>query len=276
MPHDYRSIYRSGMEVLKRTKWRCDSERMFRGPSIAKGQAARLECERLSVERGMTIRAVCAEVMTAARIHHFITICRKEAQEYLLRAHCPLDPNKLAKLSRRMPPFIRAKMQTLLAGSVNVVSNPDHAFDTDGWTELTRRLPKFRATMEHFAASRIGTPIEAILVEPEIQRLSAKLQSIRHECDLIEEKLLAVQPGKADPSYRPLQTTKAKTTPDWVKAYARISQVHGVLQKTYRDLASEFWKPEWIPTETQRRGVTADVRAIAHVAIEILSWLRQE
>ena len=273
MPYDYRLVFRQGMEILKKAKWVCDPEGMFLAPSVAKGQPVRLECERLASELGLPVPNVCEEVITAARIHHFIAICGENAQAYFLSGHCPLDPKKIGRLSRRMPPFIRAKLKTLLAGSVNVVSNPNHAFDTDGWPELKRRLPKFRATMERYAAHCTSTPMQAGLVGPEIEGLSGKLQAIERECDLISQKLKSIQPQEQGTPNRPPQTAKSKAIPDWLKAYERISQVQGVLQKTNRDLNSEFWKPEWIPTEAQLGEVTADVSAMAQAATDIRAWL---
>ena len=274
MLYDYRSAYLNGIEILKKAEWVCDPEGMFRAPSVAKGQPVRLECERLASGLGLPVPNVCEEVITAARIHHYVAICGEKAQEYFLSGHCPLDPKKIGKLSRRMPPFIRAKMDTLVAGSVNVVSNPDHAFDTDGWPELKRRLPKFRATMERYAAHCTSTAIQLGLVEIVIEHLAAKLQAIEHECDLISQKLKSIQPQEQGTPNRPPQTAKSKAIPDWLKAYERISQVHGVLQKTNRDLNSEFWKSEWVPTEAQSSGVTADVSAVAQAATDIRAWLR--
>ena len=274
MPHDYRSAYLNGIEILKKAKWVCDPEKMFRPPSLAQGQPVRMECERLASELGLAVLSVCEAVLTAARLHHFVAICGEKAQAYFLSGHCPLDPKKIGKLSRRMPPFIRAKMNTLLAGSVNVVSNPDHAFDTDGWPELKRRLPKFRATMERYAAHCTSTPMQLGLVEIVIEHLVAKLQAIERECDLISQKLKSIQPQEQGTPNRSTQTAKSQATPDWLKAYERISQVHGVLQKTNRDLNSEFWKSEWLPTGAQLSGVTADVNAMAQAATDIRAWLR--
>ena len=275
MPYDYRAVYRRGMDVLEKVKWSDDPEGMFRPPSAAKGQPLRLECERLANQLAMPVTNVCEEMMTTARIHHFIAICGTPAREYFLGGDCPLDPIKIGKLSRRMPPFIRAKMKTLLAGSVNVVSNPDHAFDTDGWPELKRRLPKFRATLEHYAAHCTGTPMQARLVESEIDRLSAKLRLIQQECVLIEQKLRSTQSKGTDVFHPRAQTSTAKPAPDWSKAHARISLVYGVLQKTYRDISSKFWKPEWTPTEVELGGVITDVHAMFQAAANIDAWLHR-
>ena len=263
------------MEILTKTKWVCDPEGMFHAPSVAKGQPLRLECERFASELGLPVLNFCEEVVTAARIHHFVAVCGTNAQRYFLSGHCPLETKKLGKLSRRMPPFIRAKMRTLLAGSVNVVSNPDHAFDTDGWAELKRRLPKFRATMERYAVHCTPTPVQLGLVRAVIDQLPKKLQSIQHECNLISKKLRSIQPREIGIPNRSPNAAKSKAMPDWGKAYERISQVHGVLQKTNRDLSSEFWKPEWVPTESQLSSVTADVKSIAQAAADIWAWLRQ-
>jgi hypothetical protein len=273
MAHDYRSAYRRGMKILEKSKWGCDPEGMFHPPSVAKGQPIRLECERLATQLGMQLLNVCEEVVTAARIYHFIALCGTRAEEYFLSGRCPIDQKKIAKLSRRMPPFIRAKMKSLLAGSVNVVSNPDHAFDTDGWAELKRRLPKFRATLEYYAVDCTGRNPQLDVDESE--RLSKKLQAIQHECDLIGKKLHFVQqeePGT--PLYLP-PASKLSSAPNWQVAYRRISLVYGVLQKTNRDLNSEFWKPEWVPTAAQLNGVVADVRGMALAAASINSWLHQ-
>ena len=273
MSHDYRPAYHRGIEILNRVKWNCDPEEMFRAPSLAKGQSTRSECEQLATQLGVPVANMCEEVMTAARIYHFIAICGEQAQDYFLSGHCPLDPTKIGKLSRRMPPFIRAKMNTLLAGSVNVVSNPNHAFDTDGWPELKRRLPKFRATMERYAAHCTGDPAQSGLVKPVIDQLERTLQSIGHECDLISQKLRSIQPNEKGAPRTSPKTEKSRSVPEWSKARERISQVYGVLQKTNRDLHSEFWKPEWMPTEAQLSAVTADVEAIAQAASDIRAWL---
>ena len=146
-----------------------------------------------------------------------------------------------------MPPFIRVKMETLTAGSIDVVSNPDGAFDTDGWGELRRRIPKFRATMEHYSDVCTNTPNKKGLTATEIERLSEKLQAILHECHRFEEKLKRTQ-SKGDGI--PRKTSRATgSKPKWNDAYGRFALVLGVLTKTNRDLSSKHWKKAWIPTK---------------------------
>src|SRR5688572_1117631 len=59
-----------------------------------------------------------------------------------------------------MPSFIQANLEDLYAGGKNIDSNPTGAFDTNGWSELRLRLPKFAHALGAFGTSkrpRLGT-----------------------------------------------------------------------------------------------------------------------
>ena len=86
-------------------------------------------------------------------IDHLIAVSCESARLYLFSDRCKLTKEQIAKLYRKMPSFIAAKLEELEAGGTDINSNPAGAFDTNGWSEICGRLPKFR---NHFSITAGG------------------------------------------------------------------------------------------------------------------------
>src|SRR5205814_127509 len=121
---------------------------------------------------GQPVEDIIECVQLAARIDHLIAVGGASVHEHLLSPQCLLDRDQIAKLCRRMPRFIAVKLKDLETGSFKSDSNPTGAFDTNGWGELRRRLPKFRSTLQHYARQ---VPVTDL---PDVERLRALLSSI--------------------------------------------------------------------------------------------------
>lgn len=239
---------------------------MLKLPSVAKGTKLRSRCDSVAANVGKPVEDIIKRVHLASRVAHLIAIGGESAREHLLSTQCLLSADQIAKLCRRMPPFIAVKLNELSSGSFNSDSNPTGAFDTNGWGELRTRLPKFRSTLQHYA--RQGTVKDL----PDVEKLRALLCSIEAECGT----LLAFI-GKATPAGvgKPRAVKPATVrTMEWSKAAMKFSQVLGVLQKTNRDMTSSHWKAEWIPTVADFEIVQSDVRAMRDAARGIALTLK--
>ena len=161
---------------------------MFKPPSFAKNSPARIACEAEAKARGSTWQTIAAEVLHQARIDHLIAIAGDTARTVL--AENRLTPKQIAKLCRRMPPFILAKFHELKrSGGADIESNPTGAFDTNGWPELRTRLPKFRATLEHLSRQmESSSPVE-VLGTAELATLHVTAHAIVEECERLQAKL---------------------------------------------------------------------------------------
>lgn len=237
---------------------------MFQPPSIAEGAPTRISCEAEAKIRGCRWQAVAAEVLHQARIDYLIGVGSEEALAVLQR----LTPGQIAKLCRRMPPFIVAKLEQLKAGGSNIDTNPTGAFDTNGWPELRTRLPKFRATLAHFARQVETSSPADVLGADELLKLRAVTQAIIKACDLLLEKVATFQVvGQGRSRKSRLSVPKAM---DWRSASTRLGQVLGVLKKTNRDLRSEHWKLEWKPSTEDLRIVVEDVNRMREAAVRLM------
>jgi hypothetical protein len=153
---DHRPAYRTGSKVLQRIEWKPNPTEMFKAPSRAKGGLLDEAALTLAASLDHSAETILDHALLAARIQHFIAIGGQAAECYLLGDTCRLDAQKIARLSRRMPPFIVAKLEDLYAGSANIDSNPTGAFDTDGRSELRVRLPKSASMLQHYAAQPLN------------------------------------------------------------------------------------------------------------------------
>ena len=147
-------VHQSGLSLLKEIGCTTDPTCMFKAPSRAKGSPLYLAAQKRAAKSSASLDKLMDDALLASRVEHFIAIGGNAARDYFLRDHCRLDSVRIGKLSRRMPPFIKAKLQDLYAGSANVDANPTGAFDTDGWGELRTRLPRFAAVLQNFTLQR--------------------------------------------------------------------------------------------------------------------------
>jgi hypothetical protein len=85
---------------------------MFKAPSLAKGSPARKACDES--------RTPTDDLVLAARLEHLIAIGGESGRQYLFSPRCTLTQNQIAKLCRRMPPFITVKLKELEAGETNI------------------------------------------------------------------------------------------------------------------------------------------------------------
>lgn len=226
MTFDHRSRYAAGLSLLRQIGWMPCPEEMFKAPSRAKGSRLRKAAAQAGTDTSVD------DALLAARIEHFTAVGGEKARQYFLSGACPLDEKKTARLSRRMPPFIRAKLEALYAGCTNVDSNPTGAFDTNGWAELRARLPKFAAALGGYAALIESGPCDLA------PGLLSTVVAVREEAERLRDHLT--------PRAFPVVERCARWVPGrifvWSKAPTRLAQVLGVLRKCNRDLQSEHWK----------------------------------
>lgn len=255
-----RNQYARGSVVLGQIGWQASPREMFKVPSFAKGSPAEIVAGQSEVSK--------EDVLLAARIDHLIAISGRGARIYFLANECPLNQDHIARLCRRMPPFIQAKIKDLLAGSTNIDSNPTGAFDTNGWAELRVRLPKFRSTLQHYARQCEDESFSAVMFESDAKaKLLNICAEIDDECQALLDKLRSFAPstgGVPRKSKQPIHRTL-----DWDSALTKLSQVIGVLKKTNRDLNSVHWI--WTPSHADLEIVRADVRAMQAAIRKILS-----
>lgn len=255
---NHRAAYSEGSRLLKVIGWVPNPSEMFRAPSRAKGKRLHLAALKLVSNLGTTTERLMDAAQLAARIDHFTSIGGRRAVDYFLGDHCRLDVGKIARLSRRMPPFIKAKLKYLYAGSINIDSNPTGAFDTNGWPELRVRLPKFGAMMQHYAQQM---PKHIALKDK--ARLMGILEQIQSES---RQMLLSLKANIPDGRDKPLKSDLPSRKVDWSVAATRFAQALGVLRKCNRDLASVHWKKDWIPIGTDLTSVTKAVEGMRTAA----------
>jgi hypothetical protein len=258
--------YSLGERLLREINWRPNPTVMLKLPSIAKGTTLRALCEAEAVKTGQAVAEIIECVRFAARIEHLISIGGEETRSRLLEQAC-LTPEQIARLCRRMPPFIEEKLDQLKAGQVDIDSNPNGAFDTNGWSELRTRLPKFRSTLQHYAASCTKSDLGA--AQDHVEPVHQLLVAICSECDALNAVLQSQKPvGEGKPRIAKLLAT---LDVNWSKAKTKFAQVLGVLRKTNRDLKSEHWKDEWIPTVADHRIIMGDVEVMKNAALHMLT-----
>lgn len=264
---DHKSDYEVGSALLRSIGWVPDAEAMAKLPSIANGTKLRTLIINRAVKTGKSEEDVAKCVHLAACIEHLIAIGGESMRPHFLNGRCILTSEQIARLCRRMPPFIAVKLKDLATGKVNIDSNPTGAFDTNGWPELRTRLPKFRSSLQHYAQQSMDSKTRDALGPAKIDEIRALLQQIQGECDQLLNaiaKFTPVGPGT------PRVTKKAvERTLPWSQMTVKFSQVLGVLQKTNRDLRSTHWRPEWIPTKADFEIVSADVEAMRDAAEQL-------
>ena len=104
---------------------------------------------------------------------------------------------------------------------------------------------------------------------PDVEKLRALLSSIEAECGTLLAfigKFTPVGIGKP----RAVKPATVRTM-EWSKAAMKFSQALGVLHKTNRDMKSEHWKAEWIPTVADFQIVRSDVRVMSEAVKQISS-----
>lgn len=258
---DHTQSYNLGRKLLDAIHWKPAANEMLKLPSTAKGTELRKLCDQEAVNRSLAVEEIIDCAHHAARLDHLIAIGGVESEAMLLLSkHCALNSDQIARLCRRMPPFIERKLIELRSGPVNIDSNPSGAFDTNGWGELRTRLPKFRSTMQHYARQCNGGSTALICSSDAAVRLLKTCAEIGSECDELLEWMSGQSPkGEGVPrSGKP----RGERTLDWKNALTKLSQVRGVLEKTNRDVRSEHWKPAWIPTRSDLEIVSSDVQTM--------------
>lgn len=180
---DRRANYGIGLPPLQSTGWLADPGAMLKLPSASKGmELGRLIKDR-ATKNGRTEDDLIARAHLAARIEHLVAIGGESMRPHFLNGCCILTPVQIAKLCRRMPPFIAVKLKDLATGKVKSDSNPARAFDTNGWPELRTRLPKCRSTLQHYARQPMKAKSNEALVTTKGEELRAILMEIQAECD---------------------------------------------------------------------------------------------
>lgn len=261
--------YDTGHSLLEKIDWQTKRDEMLKLPSIARGTELRrlMETKAQEVQKPISEIADCVHI--AARIDHLVAIGGDTVQDLLLNEDSHLNANAIAKLCRRMPPFIAVKLRELHTGPINVGSNPSGAFDTNGWSELRTRLPKFRSTLQHYAAN--CTTGHGGLETGQYKSCRSILTKICSECDVLSEVLKKCTPA-GQGKLRIAKSLSASAV-KWSEAKTKFAQVLGVLQKTNRDLKSKHWRPEWIPTLADHQVITSDVEAMKYAAQVTLATL---
>ena len=262
----HKSEYETVKSILSELRWTPVPDEMLKLPSVAKRTRLRMLCDSTAAKCGKPVEHIIECVQLAARIDHLIAIGGESAREHLLFKYCIISADDIANLCRRMPPFIAVKLKDLETGSFNGDSNPTGAFDTNGWGELRTRLPKFRSTLQHYARQASVTDL------PDVEKLRAILSSIEAECGTLLAfigKFTPVGIGKPR-AVKPATVRKM----EWSKAAMKLSQALGVLHKTNRDMKSEHWKAEWIPTVADFQIVQTDVNAMRDAARSIAERLK--
>jgi hypothetical protein len=263
----HKTEYEAGKGILRELQWTPSPDEMLKLPSFAKGKKLRTRCESKAATLGKPVEDSIERVHLAARIDHLIAVGGASTREHLLSPRCLMSAEQIAKLCRRMPPFIAVKLNELQSGSFKSDSNPTGAFDTNGWGELRTRLPKFRSTLQHYARQ---APMKDMV---DVAKLRALLSSIEAECGTLLAFIGKFTPfgdGKPRPN-KPAQ----KRTVEWTKAAMKFSQALGVLQKTNRDMKSKHWKSDWIPTVADFNIVQSDVKAMGDAARGIAEKLKE-
>lgn len=261
---DYRREYFIGHPLLGLIKWEPRVDEMLKLPSTAKGTMLRALCEKDADKRNMTVEEIVEAVHLAARLDHLIAIGGEAARTTLLSDECILSAEQIARLCRRMPPFIREKLKELGAGPVGIDSNPTGAFDTNGWSELRTRLPKFRSTLQLYAQQCEAKSAAPMLESEARAKLLNICAGIGEQCDKLLNTLTRFTPnGKGMQRKRGPQRNR---TVYWSLAVTKLSQVLGVLKKTNRDLHSPHWKREWVPTTADHEIVISDVKTMLRAA----------
>ena len=245
-----------------------DPENMLKLPSVAKGTPLRGWIEAAASKSAESVEQIIECVHLAARIEHLSAIGGDSVRDNLLASGCMLNSHQIAKLCRRMPPFIAVKLKGLEAGIFKSDTNEHGAFDTNGWAELRVRLPKFRSILQHFARQSAGNQIDGKKRE-EVKCLLVEIQA---ECEQLLIAIGAFTPHGLGRSRKAKEPSDRAV--DWSQAGVRFSQVLGVLRKTNRDLTSKHWKPEWIPTEADFEIVRSDVQEMKQAANRIGSAIK--
>lgn len=265
---DHTKAYERGSQVLQEIGWIADPREMFKPPSRAKGEP--LQCAAITVAQTLktTPDQLLDNALLAARIDHFSAIGGEAARDYFFGDHCRLDATKVARLSRRMPPFIKAKLLDLYAGCGNIDANATGAFDTNGWRELRVRLPKFAAMLQHYSQS------DQHLEIPNREKLQRLLQDIRVESNRLLKQLKRFTPKGAG-RVKESQGAPAPRV-DWSQAATRFAQALGVLRKCNRDLVSPHWRKSWIPTLADLECLSRTVNGMKLASSTIELRLRGE
>jgi hypothetical protein len=267
----HQPAYNRGAAILRRIQWQPDPTGMFKAPSIAKGTPARIACESATKKSGADSELM-KDLQFAACIEHLVAIGGVEAREHLLAANCPLRREQIEGLGRRMPPFIKAKLIELQNGG-RFDGNPTDAFDTNGWGELRGRLPKFRSTLQHYAAMCENKWIAA-LSNDERTKLTTLAETIVMGCDKLLGKLRSFSP--VGPGKVTVAKPHAPQVLKWSDSWKKLRAVHGVLEKCNRDLNSAHWKKEWVPTHADFERVTEVVEVMKKSAQQIANFIVAE
>lgn len=261
----HKAEYETGEAILRELQWTPVPDEMLKLPSVAKGTDLRKLCDSASAKLGNPVEDIIESVHLAASMDHLIAIGGEAAREHLLSHNCIISADHIANLCRRMPPFIAVKLKHLETGSFTSDSNPTGAFDTNGWGELRTRLPKFRSSLQHYARQ---VPVKDVV---DVEKLRAILSSIEAKCDALLAFIGKFTPvGAGKPRAAKPATVR---TMEWAKAVIKFSQALGVLRKTNRDMTSEHWKAEWIPTVAEFEIVQSDVESMRDAARSIAEGL---
>lgn len=262
---DHIAAFRTGTDLLRHIAWQSNPDGMLKLPSVAKGTALRTLIEAKIAKSDLTAKQVIEHVQLAARIEQLVAIGGASTRDSMLSDQCILSADDIAKLCRRMPPFIAAKLEELKSGPVNVDANPTGAFDTNGWGELRTRLPKFWSSLQHYARQAE----QGSMPEPIRDKCKEVLVKIQVECDRLLSFIREAKPVGAG-RLRIAKTQPARVL-DWSKAPVKFSQALGVLQKTNRDLRSEHWKLEWKPTEADLEIIRGDAERMRAAAVTLMA-----
>jgi hypothetical protein len=263
--YDYRKPFQQGSEILRMAAWTASPGKL-KLLSLAKGQPARKEAENVATASGQPIEQIMDAVHLAARLQHIVAVCGQDALQYFLSGTCPLPIGKITILANYAAPRIKDVMERLLTGSVDVESNPNHAYDTHDFQEVISRLARARGSLTGQAegwgdATGIKAP-----VPQDIPAVLETLESIHPVAGellaLVNALPLGAQPCKQS---SPPRSTTSKPA-DHARLKASVNAAAGLIEKNLRDLRSVDRPPDLLPSGTQKQRVAGELSCILQAA----------